>query len=591
MKRLILTPTIVASLASLLLTALGQSAPTSATQQPLNRGKSITGRVVNDSGQPMPNARVIISGSSRQGVRRTISTDETGRFVADDLPRGSYAIVAQTNGYVLVREPGDTVHHRPGDSVNLVLRKGGAITGTVTNSDGNPVVGIQMSATLLRDERGRRNEATYGSSRYTDDRGVYRLFGLPAGTYIVAAASKNVGSFMVTTAYADDSPTYYPSSTRDTASEVALQWGAEASGINIRHRGVEGLTISGAVIDASSTEPLQSGISVLLFRSSSDTLEAQAGVQPNNSKRTFELNGVPDGDYYLTARRVPFQGDDGAASKRVPVKVRGRDITGVGISLIPLGSIAGRLTIDLATKDLRCDIKPAPAVEETLMSISADETDNSDPSSRFSSALYTPDNKGEFVFQGLPAGRYRLDSRVLLDEAWYVRGMTVPGPTNTPVDVSSSGISVKSGQRLNGVRLVLGEGAASIRGRVSPEKEGASLPDRLRVHLVPAEPNAADQTLRFIETEVQSDGSFRLLNAAPGRYWLHAQPLSEEDLKRRIPQAKAWNPAFRAALRRDAAASNIVIELKPCQRISEYQLVFRPKDAPVRSLGVRIQDR
>ncbi|HZM86114.1 MAG TPA: hypothetical protein VFF31_06110, partial [Blastocatellia bacterium] len=96
---------------------------------------------------------------------------------------------------------------------------------------------------------------------------------------------------------------------------------------------------------------------------------------------------------------------------------------------------------------------------------------------------------------------------------------------------------------------------------------------------VPAEPNAADQTLRFIEAEVQSDGSFRLLNAAPGRYWIHAQPLSEDDLKRRIPQAKAWNPAFRAALRREAAASNLVIELKPCQRISAYQLVFRPKEA------------
>ena len=104
MKRLILTAAIVASLASLV-TAL-VSALTSAAQQAVNHGTSITGRVVSDSGQPMPNtARVIISGSSRQGVRRTISTDETGRFVADNLPRGSYAIVAQANGYVLVREP------------------------------------------------------------------------------------------------------------------------------------------------------------------------------------------------------------------------------------------------------------------------------------------------------------------------------------------------------------------------------------------------------------------------------------------------------------------------------------------------------
>ena len=215
------------------------------------------------------------------------------------------------------------------------------------------------------------------------------------------------------------------------------------------------------------------------------------------------------------------------------------------------------------------------------MFISTDDTGISDPSSRFSSPLYTPDNQGNFVFQGLPAGRYRVDSRLLLDEAWYVRAMTVPGPTNTPVDATSTGIIVRSGRRINGVRLVLGEGAASIRGRVAPEKEGAPLPDRLRVHLVPSEPNSADVTLRYIEAEVQSDSTFKLLNVAPGRYWLLARPLPEEDSKLRIPRPQAWNPAARAALHREAAASNVAIELKPCQRVAEYRLLFAPaKESP-----------
>jgi hypothetical protein len=563
-----------ASLSFALMT-FGQSGNQGVSQKPTARAGSITGRIVNESGKPMPNARVFVSGSGRQSVRRMINADETGRFVADDLPRGSYAITAQASGYVLVRDPGDTVHHRPGDSVNLILKKGAAITGTVMNLDGDPVVGVQMSAILLRDAQGRSVFGSYGSGRYTDDRGVYRLFGLPAGTYVVVAGSKIQGSSMLT-AYGDDAPTYYPSSTRDTAGEVTLQYGGEATGIDIRYRGERGYAISGSIMDAAMSDSFNVGVSVQLMQASNDAPEAQAFFQPRGGERAFGFYGVTDGDYYVIARRGPYQSDDGAASKRIPVKVRGRDVTGIGISLAPLGSIAGRLTLDLATKDVKCETKPAPAVEETLMSISADDTDSSDPPSRFASVLYTPDKTGDFVFQGLPAASYRLDSRMLLDEAWYLRAMTVPGPTNTPVDAGSRGIVVRPGQRINGVRFVLGEGAASIRGRVVADKEGAALPDRLRVHLVPAEPNSAEDTLRFIEAEVQSDNSFKLLNVAPGRYWLLARQLPEEESKKRLVRPQAWNAAARAGLRREAAASNVAIDLKPCQRVADYQFRYTP---------------
>src|SRR3989442_14643119 len=118
MRRRILTATTLFVAASLnfALITFGQSGNQSVSQQPSARAGSITGRVVNESGKPLPNARVFVSGSGRQSVRRMINTDETGRFVADDLPRGSYAIMVFASGYGLVRDPGDTVHHRPGDS-------------------------------------------------------------------------------------------------------------------------------------------------------------------------------------------------------------------------------------------------------------------------------------------------------------------------------------------------------------------------------------------------------------------------------------------------------------------------------------------
>jgi hypothetical protein len=128
---------------------------------------------------------------------------------------------------------------------------------------------------------------------------------------------------------------------------------------------------------------------------------------------------------------------------------------------------------------------------------------------------------------------------------------------------------------------VVGEGAASLRGRVVADKEGAALPDRLRVHLVPTEPNSAEDSLRFIEAEVERDGSFKLANVAPGRYWLLARQLPEEDSKQRLPRPQAWNASARAGLRREAVVSNVAIDLKPCQRITDYQFRYTPpKGAP-----------
>lgn len=43
---------------------------------------------------PTPDSRGRFVIDGLQPVRRMINTDEAGRFVADDLPRGSYAITA-----------------------------------------------------------------------------------------------------------------------------------------------------------------------------------------------------------------------------------------------------------------------------------------------------------------------------------------------------------------------------------------------------------------------------------------------------------------------------------------------------------------
>jgi len=93
-------------------------------------------------------------------------------------------------------------------------------------------------------------------------------------------------------------------------------------------------------------------------------------------------------------------------------------------------------------------------------------------------------------------------------------------------------------------------------------------------HLAPAEPEARDKALRFAETRVESDGQFSFGNLAPGKYWLLARPIPDYEPNEKPTRPAAWDAAERAKLRREAEAANVVIELKPCQRLSGYVLRY-----------------
>lgn len=557
----------------------GQSDDKTGAQKTDQRGASITGRVVNDSGQPIPNAPVYVSGLGRPPERRATITDENGQFRVDNLPRQPYSVSAQVRGYV--RDTYESTFYKPGDSVSLVLKKGGVITGTVTNAAGEPVIGVLVSATPIRDLEGRPSRsALAGAPRYTDDRGVYRLFALPKGIYLVMTGSK-LSAFSGQPAFVDDIPTYYPSANRDSAGEVLVNSGAEVTGIDIRYRGEQGHSISGTITGSPAKGSRRINIDVILRRASSDLLEAQSFAEPRGNDQSFTLHGVPEGDYYLIARRRPFESDDGASSRPVSVKLKTHDATGIEVSLTPLGSAAGRIVLEPATaKDKAgCDgnrpASPPGSIAEVIVSV---RTDQKQPSYGLSESVpVATDEKGEFLFQGLEPGQYRVDTG-MLDESWYVRTITMPGITRatTTVDAGANGFPIKAGQRAGGLTVTLAEGAASLRGRVIPETESAALPERLRLHLIPAEPELADNTLRFAETTVQSDGTFTLNNLPPGRYRLVTTRASVEEASERSPRPIAWKSSSRASLRRDGEASNITLDLKPCQRITDYKLRYAP---------------
>ena len=171
---------------------------------------AITGRVVAEDGNGLANMTIQISAiGSQSSLRRSTTTDEEGRFRFADLPARSYDIsVLNTREYVWAPARVGRRYYQFGENVNFTLIKGGVITGRVTNAIGEPVIGMWVVAIRVRDSEGRPVRGSLsGTSRMTDDRGVYRIFGLSPGGYIVAGNGRsNIFLNFNTSRYDDEAP-------------------------------------------------------------------------------------------------------------------------------------------------------------------------------------------------------------------------------------------------------------------------------------------------------------------------------------------------------------------------------------------------
>ena len=132
-------------LKSLIIILLTSFLTTAQTQRPVgetSKSGSITGRVVNERGEPLPNARVSVRAVGTARSSAAAITDRDGSFRVDGMEPVPYQINVWMPAYISqpseTGEPREKQYH-VGDSVSFVLIKGGVITGTVTNVAGSPV--------------------------------------------------------------------------------------------------------------------------------------------------------------------------------------------------------------------------------------------------------------------------------------------------------------------------------------------------------------------------------------------------------------------------------------------------------------------
>ena len=198
-----------------------------AQQQPAKPAptSAVTGHVfLSDTNGPARLATVVLEpaaaidgyqADTRDGVSahmNGISTLPDGSFVFTHVAPGAYYILATAPGYVSsldalgysseelthptkeIKEriraavPRVTVQANLSAAADVVLERGAAVAGTVLYDDGTPAAGLPVR--LLIHNKDKWVEPQLGIARYsppvkTDDRGAYRISGLPAEEYLI----------------------------------------------------------------------------------------------------------------------------------------------------------------------------------------------------------------------------------------------------------------------------------------------------------------------------------------------------------------------------------------------------------------------
>jgi hypothetical protein len=573
----------------------------------------LAGRVLGESGEPLPDVPVSISRRTAGmvfGPSPAVAADESGNFRFEGLDPGLYELYATLPGFVpetdaqTGRTPGP---YRPGDNVTLRLVKGGVVTGTVTDGQGQPLVSLNVRALRVRDLDGAAPPFLFPASGEdrTDDRGVYRIYGLRPGLYVLYAGGYNTTP-MPFFGGSGEAATFYPSGTRDTAAEVSVRGGQEVGGLDIRLRDDPTRRVTGTVESPAGSFG-EFGVSINLMYASAALPAGSALLNTNNTgDRSFYFDGVADGEYDLQAT---VNGRDGITLASAPqrVSVRGADVTGLRLTLVPLAAASGTVRFEPAAEAGRPAPESCKAVratqlpQETLITAAAAVPPRATAGRIFSRLSMpqsaSPDDAGAFTVRSLDAGRYRLSVR-LFDEALYVRSIQTSATTpqrapgaaaqRTPTTTAATAVSrdvfdVKAGQQLSGLSVRVAEGAASFAGSLSAAEPAAGAPpappppfSQLRVHLVPQERERAEETLHYYEAPVSGDGTFAFRNLAPGRYLVVARPFLVE-AGESAPRPAALDATTRALLRREAESANTTVELQPCQRTADFVLRFPAK--------------
>jgi len=393
------------------------------------------------------------------------------------------------------------------------VRRAGVITGTVAFSDGSPAPGVTVVA--LRQTAGsfERSDKERVGNVETDDRGVYRFFGLPDGIYLVCVfeSTTQADYDFRRERLESEVRTYYPSATTfREAKTVELVSGLEQTEINITIPDRRYFAISGIVTRSVDGKPV-SGAIIRCSRADDEILNTSGLSFPSRADDDgrFQIQDLPPGKYELTIDppysyeppsedgRLPEKKQPKLATSRRTIEIKDANVEEINVKLVPGAVISGTVRFE--------GTKPPDEVSIAVYDADGNGT------GRMARVTFTEKSpqKASFEVEGV-AGK-RLEFYAWLDGPYFLKSVRAGSR-----DALSEPLEIKEGETVDGVEILISDKVGTVKGRIRRSDPNA---EYRTVALLPVATTkfASARATRWDEPDDR--GEFEIY-AAPGEYFL-----------------------------------------------------------------------
>ena len=539
---------------SVMLAAGQQQTGRDAPLRPAAAGTALlSGTIVSADASKSPIRRVTITLNGGDVTNVLAVTGDDGRFTFRNLPGGRYTLAAARPGFVPTAY-GATKPDRPGTPIALSdgqqltnltipMMRGGAISGIVTDETGAPARDVRVRAIALArtSASGQRTfQFSPGQGEAVDDRGAFRVFGLPPGDYIITATPTRSGNAIPETSEAEfqrvlkdrgaatpaavasapaapsagSAPVFFPGVfTAPEARLIRLGPAEEMSGANFSVRPVPLTSLKGTLTmpDGQPAAGVAvrlaglSGVPLLGVSLPSQSLTDRAG--------RFVIAGIAPGRYAV----VSSSPTAAAGTDQAPFLWASREFTAEGRDLdISLQLRRGTRVGGSLVFNSEGGTNPPPdfsRVRITMQQILGEGE----------SALFglptTPDAAGSFLFNGATPGRYRFQvtapGGTPTNPVWFVKSATLDGRDliDMPLVVTEAD--------LTGVVVTLTDRPSTLTGALQ-DASGQPAPEYSLVAFPKDRALWVGRTPRIQQTRPAADGTFTFRGLLPGEYLVSA---------------------------------------------------------------------
>jgi len=552
---------------------------------------SIAGRVMREN-SVVARATVTLDASDGRGQRQTL-TDDEGRFQFDRLPSGRFLLTAWKPGWVASyygsprpgRPPGAPIAVADGARVadiRIPLVPGGVIAGTIVDSTGRP---IARQFPILLEERLVGNRRMIARVRFpldagffersTDDRGEFRLFGLPPGTYyVMVEPSISSGARFTTSdevrwasqpagasaapplgALAGYAPVFYPGTTDPSAAQgIAIGASEVKEGLTFRVTYAPVARVTGMVQRPDGT-PASATAVTMRARETRALIEGAGYRATTGADGRFTIQGVAPGEYLLSVRSASVVGSTPAAgaapgerAASAPaydlwgeraVVVAGQDIENVSVALAPAASLSGRLVFEGTTA------RPPPDLSQIRLQFIATEAlaqaQGGGGGGLASLMPATVQSDGSFRAVGLPPDKYSVTASWPGmrsgdgTSGWWLTTVQIDNR-----DLGDAPIDVRANAEVTGISIGFRDRVGAIEGLLS-DAAGRPAPEYFVVAFS-ADRASWTTTSRRLVAPVRpgTDGRYRVNGLLPGDYYLAVVTA--------VGQDESADPAFLEAI-------------------------------------------